>query len=263
MKTVQALLFTLIVFGFVTRADAKVGEWVGYEAMENRLSLRLFHEKPGCRPPAATIAEYKKLDATQANHSNDENTRYQKLLSELSIKPGFVLAGVIGDFQPRTTNFAQLLGSRFQPALEAFLMESSHAVNALNTFAWELTLRSLADRMGNLCDRRVRKEPLTVRLTDPTLSIASCRSREVPLREPLAALIVKLCEPGLYGKPAELRDSAERLFEIVTGFNSPEEEGPAWIAEVTKTQYAALSPRDRIEMMFRTLFLNPYFLLQH
>lgn len=247
-----------------SRALAGVGDWVGYERIEERLRLRLFQGRPGCDAPVETREEYRRLAGRATLLTPGEFGRYQQLEGELTIKPGFVLGGVIGDFQPRLTSFAQLLGSRFQPAFEAFLMESSHAVNALNTFAWELTLRHLAGGLGKVCAQVTEdRTTLTLRSIDPTLSIARCRVRDVPLRPELQRLLGKLCRPDLYTRAAELRETLEEFFSLVTGDGEPDEEQEAWIEESMKAEYRHLAPTDRVGMMFRTIFLNPYFLLQH
>lgn len=252
-------LAVFVIFFLVSPTGfAAIGDWVGYDGIESRVRLRLFQDRPTCQPPETTFDEYQSLIDRETQLSFPEWTRLQQLKGELAIKPGFVLGGVIGDFQPRSTNFAHLLGSRFQPANEAFLMESSHGVNALNTLAWEVTLKNLASRLGAVCAQVGRGDPLlTLSLSDTTLSIPQCRSRAVPLRTEVSDLLRRLCQPGRI-----VRETAEELFLLATGYDEPEEEQDSWLAEVTKPEYDRLPPGERVELMFRTIFLNPYFLLQ-
>lgn len=224
MKWLWILLVTQASYG-------AVGEWVGYEEIEARLRARLFENMPACRAPAEVIAEYQGFAAREVLLNPEQRARFLRLKGELTLKPGFLLSGVLGDFLPKSTGFAMLMGSRFQPSPEAFLMASSHVVNALNTFAWYLTMKTLATKLAGSCDS------LSITLTDPSMSIPSCRTRVVPLRKEFQIVMMRLCA----GKPA-----TDELIDLLA---APEE----------REAFTG----GTLEDLFASILVNPYFLLEH
>ncbi len=258
MKQLLSFLLALSASAF-----AGVGDLVGYDELEARLRSRMFIDAPQCIGTPEHVAEWTRIDThLDATILKPEEIRFWiSGTQELGLKPGFILTGVLGDFKPQITSMAHMLGTRFAPDVLSLPMASNHVVNSTNSFAWDLVLTELANKLGGVCKQVKQGEVnLTLKMQDTSLAFAECHYRSVPLNATASEVMKNVCTAADSGDEKALEDYAEELFDMATGFGLPEEEQKAWNEAVaSQTQLGA---EDRVAYMFRTIFLNPYFLLQ-
>ncbi len=263
MKALLCFLAALL----TVSSHAGVGDLIGYEEIESTLRARFFVDAPFCVGTPEHVKEFKRIDDSRdpITLKIEEINFWFAATDELGLKPGFILTAVLGDFKPQKTSMAHLLGTRYYPDVISLPLASNHVVNSQNLYAWDLVLTELAKQLGAVCEQvdAGEKAP-TLTLKDESLLFEECRVRKVPINAELTDILARVCVSSKERNMSKFEADAEELFDLSTGFQFSDGELKAWLEAMSDSlTREPKEAKSTVTLMFRTIFLNPFFFLQH
>jgi hypothetical protein len=120
--------------------------------------------------------------------------------------------------------------------------------NSLNMFLWNITMSMLASDIARSCG---------------TIRLAVMRSQVFDYNDSFAKHLNALC--SWPNSQAKNETNLRNLWIAVQGFDAPKEEFEAWRDFFLSPQspYADKPNEESMAAMLKTMFLSPYFLLEH
>ena len=204
------------------------------------------------RPPESEVkAEGHRVGHLRGYQSINNVFGSRILASEMIFEVGWFIDG--SNETGETKGFRALLGS-FQGGQGQATYQNG-APNAVNMLLWDLILSHASEGMSSICSPDETTPPY-IRITHGS------KIRYLRLKDSLASRLTAACTWSSDGTVR--RDTLKKLWFGLMGFEAPSSELDVFVSYFggDESPVALLEPKERVRVLTRAIFLNPFFILE-